>query len=67
MQDGFLCKIQLEQSQISMSIELHVKETHWKYPQSVVHGLLVFCPGFRNEKSCHLIIESQKIVANFIC
>lgn len=66
-QDGYLCKIQLEQPQISLSVRLCVKEKHWKCPQSMVHGPLVFCPDFRNEKPCHLITESQKIVANFIC
>lgn len=54
-------------AQISLSIGFHVKEKLWKFPQSMVHGPLVLCPGFINEKSCHLIIQSQKIVANFIC
>lgn len=62
-QDGYLNKIQLETSQSSLSVRLRVKEKLWKCPQSVVHGPLVLCPGFVNEKSCHLIIESQKIAA----
>lgn len=65
-QDGYLHKVQLEPSQTFLSIRLHVKEKLWKCPQSMVHGPLVFCPGFVNEKSCHLIIESQKIVATLL-
>lgn len=62
-QDGYLHKIQLEPSQSSLSVRLCIKEKLWKCPQSTVHGPLVLCPGFVNEKSCHLIIESQKITA----
>lgn len=38
-QDGHLCKIQLEQPQISLSVRFRVKEKHWKCPQSMVMAL----------------------------